>query len=81
MKIDVKQKPGLSYPKPVDHVHIVEQSYVPPIKFHQPFADKHHNVGHLGGAGAACPVCGGDCGGHMSGRTTVTSRCGSAKQV
>jgi hypothetical protein len=63
VKIDVKQTPGLSYPKPVDHVHIHERSYVPPITFHQPFADKHHNVGHLGNAGATCPICGGDCGG------------------
>ena len=34
VKIDVKQTPGLSYPKPVDHVHIHERSYVPPITFH-----------------------------------------------
>jgi hypothetical protein len=63
VKIDVKQTPGLSYPKPVDHVHIHERSYVPPITFHQPFADHHHNVGQLGNAGVACPICGGDCGG------------------
>ena len=55
MAIDVKQKPGLSYPKPVDHVHIPEQSYVPPLTFHQPFADKHHNVGHLGGCRCGLP--------------------------
>jgi hypothetical protein len=63
VKIDVKQTPGLSYPKPVDHVHIHERSYVPPIVFHQPFADHHHNVGQLGNAGAVCPICGGNCGG------------------
>jgi hypothetical protein len=51
--IDVKQKPGLSYPKPVDHVHITEKSYVPPLTFHQPFADHHHHVGTLGPAGQA----------------------------
>jgi hypothetical protein len=51
--IDVKQKPGLSYPKPVDHVHITEKSYVPPIAFRQPFEDTHHHVGTLGGAGTA----------------------------
>jgi hypothetical protein len=50
--IDVKQKPGLSYPKPVDHVHISEKSYVPPLVFQQPFADKHEHVGSLGNGGA-----------------------------
>jgi hypothetical protein len=64
--IDVRQKPGLSYPKPVDHVHITERSYVPPLVFQQPFADKHHHVGILGGEGAACDVhgaaeCSDDC--------------------
>jgi hypothetical protein len=51
--IDVKQKPGLSYPKPVDHVHITERSYVPPFTFNQPHADMHHHVGTLGNAGHA----------------------------
>jgi hypothetical protein len=57
--IDVKQKPGLSYPKPVDHVHIVEKSHVPPFVFHQPHADKHHHVGALGNAGQATAAA--DC--------------------
>ena len=35
-KIDVKQKPGFSYPKPVSHVHITEQKHMPPVIFHQP---------------------------------------------
>jgi hypothetical protein len=51
--IDVRQKPGLSYPKPVDHVHITERSYVPPLVFQQPFADRHHHVGTLDHAGDA----------------------------
>lgn len=61
--IDVKQKPGLSYPKPVDHVHITERSYVPPLVFQQPFGDTHHHVGTLGGAGMAhgAADCSDDC--------------------
>jgi hypothetical protein len=59
--IDVKQKPGLSYPKPVDHVHITERSYVPPVVFHQPFADKHHHTGALGHAGQASGMHGDEC--------------------
>ena len=39
-KIDVQQKPGLSYPKPVSGMHIVEQSHVPPMIFKQPFNDR-----------------------------------------
>ena len=39
-KIDVQQKPGLSYPKPVSKVHIVEQSHVPPMIFKQPYNDR-----------------------------------------
>jgi hypothetical protein len=42
MRIDVQQRPGLSYPKPVDHVRIVETSRVPHIKFTQPLADRTH---------------------------------------
>lgn len=38
-KIDVEQKPGLSYPNPVHHVHIVEATHTPPIEYHQPCAD------------------------------------------
>jgi hypothetical protein len=59
--IDVRQKPGLSYPKPVDHVHIVEKSYVPPVVFRQPFADRHHHVGTVGNAGAASAMHGAEC--------------------
>jgi hypothetical protein len=59
--IDVKQKPGLSYPKPVDHVHITERSYVPPVSFHQPLADMHQHVGTLGPAGQASGMQGEEC--------------------
>lgn len=38
-QIDVKQEPGLSYPNPVHHVHIVESTPTPPVEYHQPCAD------------------------------------------
>jgi hypothetical protein len=37
VKISVKQEPGLSYPKPASHVHIVERSTVPPVDSHTPW--------------------------------------------
>ena len=43
-KIDVKEKPGFSYPKPVHHVHITEKKHMPPVKFHQPLGDKHEHA-------------------------------------
>ena len=39
-RIDVQQKPGLSYPKPVRGAHIVEHSHVPPMIFQQPHNDR-----------------------------------------
>src|SRR4029079_3904651 len=36
LHIKVAQVPGLSYPKPADHVKIVERSIVPPVVFNQP---------------------------------------------
>lgn len=41
-KIDVKQKPGLSYPKPPNHVHIVEKNYPQKVPFIQPLADRNY---------------------------------------
>jgi len=52
VKIKVAQVPGLSYPKPVDHVHIVERSTVPPVEFNQPHAISHQVVP---GACDSCP--------------------------
>jgi hypothetical protein len=51
LHINVKQKPGFSYPKPPSHVFIEEHAHVPPVKFHQPFSDKHEFQ----------PDCGEDC--------------------
>jgi hypothetical protein len=42
-KIDVREKPGFSYPKPVDHVKITEHKHMPPVIFHQPIGDKHEH--------------------------------------
>ena len=44
MNIKVAQIPGMSYPKPVDHVKIVERSMVPPVQFEQPHAVSHQVV-------------------------------------
>ncbi len=43
-EIDVEQKPGLAYPNPVHHVHIVEATPTPPAQFHQPLVDRHQDA-------------------------------------
>ncbi len=43
-KIDVKEEPGFSYPKPVSHVGIKEKKHMPPVIFHQPIGDKHEHA-------------------------------------
>jgi hypothetical protein len=43
-KVDVREKPGFSYPKPVNHVHITEHKHMPPVLFHQPIGDKHEHA-------------------------------------
>jgi len=45
VKINVKQQPGLSYPKPANKAWIREQSIHPSLPFGQPHYDKHQNVG------------------------------------
>ncbi len=55
--IDVKQKPGLSYPKPANHVHIVERSHVPPLHFKQPHANKHQLIKGTPGANPGSAEC------------------------
>jgi hypothetical protein len=50
MRIDVKQMPGMSYPKPPNHMYIREQSvHAAPI-FHQPPGVKHQNLPMADGA-------------------------------
>ena len=52
-KIDVHQKPGLSYPKPVSKVHITEHSHVPPMIFKQPHGDRRASLPSDPGQGDA----------------------------
>lgn len=40
VRIDVKQSPGFSYPKPPHHVHIHERATTPPVLFKQSVSDK-----------------------------------------
>lgn len=54
-KINVRQQPGLSYPKPVHKVHIREQSIHPSLPFDQPHGNMHQRVGTPYGGGAYCP--------------------------
>ncbi len=43
-KIDVTEKPGFSYPKPVSHVDITEHNHMAPMIFRQPIGDKHEHA-------------------------------------
>jgi hypothetical protein len=52
IKIKVAQYPGQSYPKPADHVKIVETSVMPPVEFNQPHDVKKQVVP---GAMESCP--------------------------
>jgi hypothetical protein len=54
VKIDVKQKPGMSYPEPVNHVRIVEKTNPGAGVFHQPLLDRHECVKEA----APCPPAG-----------------------
>ncbi len=40
-KVDVREKPGFSYPEPVRNVRITEHKHMAPVLFHQPIGDKH----------------------------------------
>jgi hypothetical protein len=61
VRIDVKQEPGMSYPKPANHATIVEQTSAGAWRFGQPHADKREVV-RPDGTGAPCPqeASGGD---------------------
>ncbi len=43
-QIDVQEKPGFSYPQPVNHVEITERKHMPPVIFRQPIGDKHEHA-------------------------------------
>ena len=52
MRVDVRQKPGFSYPKPVDHVRIVEHATAGKACNQQPIGN---GVEVIYDNGAACP--------------------------
>jgi hypothetical protein len=54
-RIDVKQQPGYGYPKPVDHVRIVERPESPLGIFRQPEGNRHETTKD------SCPVDGQTC--------------------
>jgi hypothetical protein len=45
MKIDVKQKPGMTYPKPVSHVSITESVLPAPVTYDHPLSSKLQLIG------------------------------------
>jgi hypothetical protein len=55
VRVDVKQKPGYSYPKPVDHVRIVERDESSGGLFRQPAGNRHETICDPC-EGQACPV-------------------------
>jgi hypothetical protein len=55
VKIDVKERPGYSYPQPANHIFIREESIHPAHNYRQPHADKHQVIPSAGGAGAIGP--------------------------
>jgi hypothetical protein len=54
VRIDVKQEPGMSYPKPANHARIVEQTSPGGLLFRQPIGDKREVI-RPDGTGAPCP--------------------------
>ncbi len=57
MRIDVKQRPGFSYPKPASHAVIVESNGAPPAMYRQPLGQAHQVIGPQGGCpNGACPI-------------------------
>jgi hypothetical protein len=58
VRIDVKEKPGYSYPAPVDHVRIVERTGSGDGRYVEPLGDHRERVCPEGGAesGENCPV-------------------------
>jgi hypothetical protein len=56
VRIDVKQKPGMSYPDPVHHVRIVERDGVEPGQYRQPLGNRHERNGEACPTEGPCPV-------------------------
>ncbi|MGA2798531.1 MAG: hypothetical protein ABSE63_13195 [Thermoguttaceae bacterium] len=66
VRIDVKQQPGLSYPKPVNHVRIVERDETPCGLFCPSACDRHEMISDPCVEGQACPVGDGNSGAYTS---------------
>ncbi len=60
VRIDVKQKPGYSYPKPVDHMRIVEQSSPGLGSYRQPLGNRQEVIRGDCPDGQACPMANDD---------------------
>jgi hypothetical protein len=54
VKVDVKQVPGLTYPRPASHVRIVERTAAGVGTYHQPLGDRRECVKPDCPCGAAC---------------------------
>ena len=57
VRIDVKQAPGFSYPKPANHAFITERSFSRPAVFGQPMSSKHVLIGDGPQASCADEAC------------------------
>jgi len=55
VKVDVKQRPGFSYPAPANHIFIRSENVHPAHNYRQPFADQHQVIPGAGGAGMIGP--------------------------
>ena len=54
VKVDVKQEPGISYPKPASHVRIVERTTAGVGTYRQPVGDRRERVKPDSANGAPC---------------------------
>jgi hypothetical protein len=55
VKVDVKQVPGISYPRPASHVRIVERTTAGVGTYHQPLSDRRECVRPDCASGNECP--------------------------
>jgi hypothetical protein len=57
VRVDVKQRPGMSYPQPANHVRIVERTQHGGPEYHQPRSVAHQRIGgESADAGVPCPA-------------------------
>jgi hypothetical protein len=59
VRIDVKQQPGLSYPRPANKIRILDQTIHPAPLFRQPHSNKYQFIppGQAGCVDASCSDC------------------------